>query len=142
MTRQAWVLGTIWGMLLLGFVATQASAAEVMTKTETVTLYGTKVEAVKTANNFIVLFNTAKTMDKPYKNTDMRHIDAAKKLLQERNQRLPDLPYTAGLYTFAPTSAAYTESLKAYYPMKPYNKEEFATAIAQLPTEARGTTEI
>jgi hypothetical protein len=55
---------------------------------------------------------------------------------------MPNLTYNAGLYTFAPPSAIYTEVLKAYYPMKPYNKEEFAKAIAELPTEARGRTEI
>jgi hypothetical protein len=47
----------------------------------------------------------------------MSHLDAAKKILQERNQMLPDLPYNAGLYTFAPTSVVYTQTLKAYYPM-------------------------
>jgi OOP family OmpA-OmpF porin len=142
MTRQAVVLGTVLGMLLGGLVATQARAAELITKTEKITLYDVEVEVVKTADNFLVLFNTAKTMGKPYKNTDMSHLDAAKKILQERNQMLPNLPYNAGLYTFAPTTVIYTEPLKAYYPMQPYNKQEFANAVAQLPSEAGGTTEI
>lgn len=142
MTRQAVVLGTVLGMLLVGLVATQALAAEVITKTEKITLYDVEVEVVKTADNFLVLFNTAKTMGKPYKNTDMSHLDAAKKILQERNQMLPNLPYNAGLYTFAPTSVVYTQTLKAYYPMQPYNKQEFANAVEQLPSEAGGTTEI
>lgn len=142
MTRQAVVLGTVLGMLLVGLVATQALAAEVITKTEKITLYDVEVEAVKTADNFLVLFNTAKTMGKPYKNTDMSHLDAAKKILQERNQMLPNLPYNAGLYTFAPTGVIYTQTLKAYYPMQPYNKQEFANAVEQLPSEAGGTTEI
>jgi OOP family OmpA-OmpF porin len=123
-------------------MATHAPAAEVLTKTETITWYDVEVEAVKTADNFIVLFNTAKTMGKPYQNTGMSHLDAAREILQERNQILPNLSYNAGLYTFAPTTAIYTEPLKAYYPMQPYNKAEFANAIGQLPTEARGTTEI
>jgi len=142
MTRQVVVLGTVLGMLLVGLVATQALAAEVITKTEKITLYDVEVEAVKTADNFLVLFNTAKTMGKPYKNTDMSHLDAAKKILQERNQMLPDLAYNAGLYTFAPTSVVYTQTLKAYYPMQPYHKQEFANAVEQLPSEAGGTTEI
>jgi len=142
MIRQAVVLGTVLGMLLVGLVATQARAAEVITKIEKITLYDVEVETVKTADNFLVLFNTAKTMGKPYKNTGISHLDAAKKILQERNQMLPDLPYNAGLYTFAPTSAIYTQTLKAYYPMQPYDKQEFANAVEQLPTEASGTTEI
>ena len=42
---------------------------------------------------------------------------------------LPDLPYNAGLYTFAPTSVVYTQILKAYYPMQPCNKQEFAAVM-------------
>jgi OOP family OmpA-OmpF porin len=142
MKRKAFVWITVLGMLLVGLMATHAPAAEVLTKTETITWYDVEVEAVKTADNFIVLFNTAKTMGKPYQNTGMSHLDAAREILQERNQILPNLSYNAGLYTFAPTTAIYTEPLKAYYPMQPYNKAEFANAIGQLPTEARGTTEI
>jgi OmpA-OmpF porin, OOP family len=142
MQRKGFVWITVLGMLLVGWVATHALAAELITKTETIIWNDVEVEAVKTADNFIVLFNTAKTMGRPYQNTGMRHLDAARQILQERNQRLPNLSYNAGLYTFAPTSAIYTTPLKAYYPMQPYSKEEFANAIEQLPTEARGTTEI
>ena len=39
MTRQAVVLGTVLGMLLVGLVATQALTAELITKTEKITLY-------------------------------------------------------------------------------------------------------
>ena len=67
MTRQVVVLGTVLGMLLVGLVATQALTAELITKTEKITLYDVEVEVVKTADNFLVLFNTAKTMGKPYK---------------------------------------------------------------------------
>jgi OmpA-OmpF porin, OOP family len=142
MKRKAFVWITVLGMLLLGWLATPALAAEVLTQTETITWYDVEVEAVKTADNFIVLFNTAKTMGRPYQHTGMSHLEAARDILQERNQMLPNLSYNAGLYTFAPTTAIYTEPLKASYPMQPYNKAEFANAIAQLPTEARGTTEI
>ncbi len=142
MKRTAFVWSIVLGMILVGVVATRAPVAQVITKTEKFTVYGVEVEAVKTAQNFLVLFNTAKTMGRAYKNTGMRHIDVAKKLLRERNTLLPNLPYNAGLYTFAPMSTFYTRPpLKAYYPMQPYNRAKFATAIAQLPTEARGATE-
>jgi OOP family OmpA-OmpF porin len=142
MKRTACVVSTVLGMLLVALGATPAPAAEVMTRTEQVTWYDVQLKAVKTADNFIVLFNTAKTMGEPYGQTGMSHLQAARKLLAERNKSLPNLTYQAGLYTFAPPSATYTEVLKAYYPMQPYNKEAFAKAIAQLPTEARGRTEI
>ena len=142
MHKKSHVVFTVFGMLLTVLFAAHDLAAQILTKTETITWYDVQVEAVKTADNFIVLFNTAKTMGRPYKDTTIRHIDAAKEILQERNKLLPNLPYKAGLYTFAPTSLAYTESLKAHYPMQPYNKEAFAQAIQQLPSEAKGKTEI
>ncbi len=142
MKSTAFVLSTVVGMILVGMLATHVPAAEVITKTEKITWYDVEIEAVKTAENFLVLFNTAKTMGRPYKNTGMRHIDVAKEILRERNTLLPNLSYNAGLYTFAPTSPIYLTPVKAYYPMQPYNKEAFAQAIEQLPSKARGTTEI
>ena len=134
------VLITVLGMLLVGVWAT---SAQVITKTETITWYDIELEAVKTAENFIVLFNSAKTMGRPFKNTDMSHLEAAKAILAERNKLLPALSYNAGLYTFAPRRAVTARSpFQAQYAMKPYDKEAFAQAIAQLPTEARGTTEL
>ncbi len=135
MQRTAYVVLTLVGLLLVGLGVTPAPAAEVLTKTETITWYDVELEAVKTAENFIVLFNSATTMGRPYKQSGMSHLQAAKAILQERNALFPNLSYNAGMYTFAPT-------LKAYYPPQPYNKTAFAQAIAQLPTEARGRTEI
>jgi OOP family OmpA-OmpF porin len=123
---------TVMGMLLVGLGVT---SAQVMTKTEKITWYDVELEAVKTADNFLVLFNAAKTMGKPYKQSGMTHLQAAKALLEERNTLMPDLTYNAGLYEFATT-------LKVYYPMQPYNKASFGQAIAKLPGEASGRTEI
>jgi OOP family OmpA-OmpF porin len=143
MRRKAIILMIVFGMLLVGFVATSAPAAEIIMVPEKVILYGTELEVVKTADNFIVLFNTAENMNRAYKNSGMRRIDAARKILKEGNARLPNLTYKAGLYTFTPKMGMYIKSpLKAYYPMKPYNKEEFAKAIDQLPTKGSGPTPI
>jgi OOP family OmpA-OmpF porin len=142
MKRTAYVVSTVLGMLLLALAVTPAPAAEVITRTEKITWYDVQLEAVRTADNFIVLFNTAKTMGTPYEKTGMSHLQAARMLLEERNKSMPNLTYNAGLYTFAPPSTVYTEVLKAYYPMQPYNKETFGKAIEQLPTEARGRSEI
>jgi OOP family OmpA-OmpF porin len=110
---------------------------------EKVILYGVELEVVKTADNFIVLFNTAESMNKAYKNTGMRVLEAAKKILKEGNDRLPDLTYKAGLYTFTPKMGMYVKTpLKAYYPMGRYNKEEFAKAVDKLPTKGSGPTPI
>ena len=108
MKSTAFVLSTVVGMILVGVLATHALAAEVITKTEKITWYDVEIEAVKTAENFLVLFNTAKTMGRPYKNTGMRHIDVAKEILRERNTLLPNLSYNAGLYTCPPTSPSHS----------------------------------
>lgn len=140
MKRKTCVLIMVLGMFL---AVAGTTSAQVITKTETITWYNVELEAVKTADNFIVLFNSAKTMGRPYKNTGMSHLEVAQDILQERNQLLPDLTYNAGLYIFAPRRAISMKSpFQAIYPMKPYDKEAFAQAIAKLPTEARGTTEI
>ena len=72
MKSTAFVLSTVVGMILVGMLATHVPAAEVITKTEKITWYDVEIEAVKTAENFLVLFNTAKTMGRPYKNTGLR----------------------------------------------------------------------
>jgi OOP family OmpA-OmpF porin len=143
MRSKAIISMVVFGMLLAGFVATPAPAAEVITVPVEITFQGVKIEAVKTADNFIVLFNTAETMNRPYKNTGMNMIGAAKEILKQGNKNLPDLSYNAGLYTFTPKMGMYVKSpLKAYYPMGPYKKEAFAKAIDELPNKGSGPTPI
>jgi OOP family OmpA-OmpF porin len=59
----------------------------------------------------------------------MRRVEVAKKILQERNQKLPDLGWNAGLYLFEPS--------RPFFSMKRYNREEFGQAIDKLPTVTR-----
>ena len=144
MRSKAIISMVVFGMLLAGFVATSAPAAEVITVPVEITFHGVKIEAVKTADNFIVLFNTAETMNRPYKNTGMNMIQAAKEILKQSNKNLPeDLSYNAGLYTFTPKMGMYIKTpLKAYYPMGPYKKDAFEKAIDELPTKGSGPTPI
>jgi OOP family OmpA-OmpF porin len=143
MKRMGYMMMAVLALFMLGSSATSAQAAEVITETVTITWYDTQVEAVKTADNAVVLFNTAKTMGRPLNQSGMTHLEAAKAILRERNKTMPsNLSYNAGLYTFAPTSTLYTKVLKPYYPMQAYDKAAFAKAIEQLPGEAHGTTEI
>ena len=143
MKRMTYVVIAVLAMLIVSMGTTTAQAAEIITRTEKITWYDVQLDAVKTADNFIVLFNSAKTMGRPYKETGMSQLEAAKEILRERNKMMPEkLTYNAGLYTFAPVSAFFTKVLKPYYPMQAYNKEAFGKAIEQLPDKAQGTTEI
>ncbi len=89
-------------------------------------------EIIKTADNFIILFNSSSNMSKPFQNTGLTTLEAAVQFLKERNEILPDLEYNAGLYLLAP--------FKPIYTMQKYNRDKFAAAIDQLPAKASGPT--
>ena len=89
-------------------------------------------EIIKTADNFIVMFDSSSSMKEPFQDTGLTTLDAAKKLLKDRNAILPDLGYNAGLYLFTP--------FKPIYMMQKYDRDKFASAIDQLPVKASGAT--
>ena len=125
----------------IGFIPTRASSFELITKTETVTVDEVKIDIKKTADNFIVLYDTSSSMDTVYKNTGKKKIDLEREIMKTRAQTLPELSWTAGLYTFTPPGGSITNTvLKPYYAMKPYKKAEYVNAIDQLPTKASGYT--
>lgn len=117
----------IVALLALGLIGTGATAAEVITKKDTIESVSMEKDFIRTADNFIVLFDASGTMQKPYKDSGMKKVDMAKKILQQRNQILPDLGFNAGLYMFTPW--------KTYYPMQPYDRGKFEQAIGELATE-------
>jgi OOP family OmpA-OmpF porin len=123
------------------FIPKSANAFELVTTTETVVVDEVEIDIVKTADNFIVLYDTSSSMDEVYKDTGKRKIEIEKAILQIRNAALPPLDFNAGIYSFTPKSLTFsTKTLKPIYPMQPYNKTEFAKAIEQLPTDASGPT--
>jgi OOP family OmpA-OmpF porin len=112
-------LAMIFATVLLGLNATNVAAAEVMTQKE----------LVRTADNFVILFDASGSMDAVYGKTGKRRVEVAKEILQQRNQMLPELGWNAGLYLFTPS--------RPLYDMKPYNRAEFGKAIDQLTTTTR-----
>jgi len=119
-------------VVLLSMMVGVSFAAEAVVEKEQVPAVVITDEIIKTADNFIVLFDSSSSMKAPYKDTGMTTLDAAKKLLKDRNEILPDLGYNAGLYLFTP--------FKPIYMMQKYDRDKFAAAIDQLPTEASGAT--
>jgi OmpA-OmpF porin, OOP family len=126
----------ILGLVLTGLIAIPALAAQAVVEEkviekpmviEKVTL---EEKYVKTADNFIVLFDSSGSMGEPYKDTGMKKVEVARNILKERNQLLPDLDWNVGLYTYTP--------FKTYLDMQPYFKVQADAAIDKLPTATAG----
>jgi OOP family OmpA-OmpF porin len=121
-------------LVLLGLIVAAGNvfAAEAVIEKETVKGVVITKAIAKTADNFIVMFDSSSSMKDPYKNTGLTRLEAARQLLKEKNELLPDLGYVGGLYLYTP--------FKPVYLMKPYDKDKFAEAIDALPSKAKGPT--
>lgn len=90
-------------VLLTGAVFGSSQAAEVKTE-EVVTGVDVVIvdKFIRTADNFIILYDASGSMGRPYEDTGMTMIQAAEKALKEKNALLPDLGFNAGLYLYTP----------------------------------------
>jgi len=123
------------GVLLVFFLSVMVGvsfAAEAVVEQDTVTSVTEEVDIVKTADNFIILFDSSSSMNDTYRNTSMTKLDAAKEILKEKNKTLPDLGYNAGLYLLS--------NFKPIYMAQKYDREKFAAALDQLPVKGSGAT--
>lgn len=126
-------------ILSVGQTVKVHAETEVLVKTEIITHLGKKIEVVRTADNFIILYDSSSSMGESYEGGPMKMIEAEKQIIKEHMARLPELSWNAGLYSHTP--GAFTFSMdETYYAMKPYNKAEFAEAIDRLPTRPSGPT--
>lgn len=113
-------------MLGAAMLCTAAVAAEVQTqKVPVVAGVGVVQKFIRTADNFIVLFDASGSMGQLYKDTGLTMVEAARQILKEKNTLLPDLGWNAGLYLFTPW--------QPFYEVQPYDREKFAAAIDRLP---------
>ncbi len=121
----------ILAILLAG--ALPGIAAEVKTEqVQKVAAMGVMEKYIRIADNFVILYDASGSMDRPYKDTGMKMIEAAEKALKEKVALMPNLGWNAGLYLFTPW--------EAYYEMQPFDKGRFATAVDRLPdTTSAGT---
>ena len=125
------VMITVVLLLLAG--ALPAFSAEVKTEqVEKVTAMGVMEKYIRIADNFVILYDASGSMDRPYKDTGMKMIEAAEKALKEKVALMPDLGWNAGLYLFTPW--------EPYYEMQPFDQARFAAAVDRLPdTTTAGT---
>ena len=118
----------IWGVGTTG-------AVEIITEEMLQKEILTEVDFIKNADNFIILFDSSKTMQEILPGTNKSKLIVAKEILKLRNELLPDLGFNAGLYL-------YTNPFKAIYNVQPYDRARFREAIDQLPNEAKGGTDL
>lgn len=120
----------VMSVLFFSMMVGVSFAVEAVVEKEKVPVVIKTQKIIKTADNFIILFNSSSNMGKPFQNTGLTILESAVKFLKERNEIIPDLGYNAGLYTLAP--------FKPIYTMQKYDRDKFAAAIDQLPIKASG----
>jgi OOP family OmpA-OmpF porin len=126
------LMSVVMMVVFLSMMIGVSFAAEAVVEEEKVSGVVVTEELIKTADNFVILFDSSSSMKEPFQNTGLTTLDAAKQLLKDRNALLPDLGYNAGLYLFTP--------FKPIYEMQKYDRDKFAAAIDQLPAKASGAT--
>lgn len=118
---------------------TSVQAFEIVTRDmvekETITI----TDLIKTADNFIILFDTSSSTNEVVPGRSISKIQAAKNLLKERNAWLPDLGFQAGLYEYT-NNETLAGTFKEIYGMQPYERNAFAAAIDKLPDKGQGPT--
>jgi len=118
----------VWGI-------SSASAVEIITEDMIQKEVLTEIDFIKNADNFIILFDSSKTMQETFPGTNKSKLEVAKEFLKLRNELIPDLGFTAGLYL-------YTRPFRAISKMQRYDRAGFRNAIDQLPDEAKGGTDL
>ena len=123
----------IGSLLMIGLFTTQVMAAEILTVEDFRQKVVSEENLVKTADNAIFMFDGSSSMGKMFKDTNTPKVQILKKFLQDRNMYFPNLGYNFGLYEYAP-------KFKEVYAAQPYDRQRFADALNQLPSEASGPT--
>jgi OmpA-OmpF porin, OOP family len=126
------LMSVVMTVIFLSMMVGVSFAVEAVVEKEQVPGVIVTKELIKTADNFIVMFDSSSSTKEPFQDTGLTTLDAAKKLLKDRNEILPDLGYNAGLYLYTP--------FKPIYEMQKYDRNKFAAAIDQLPAKASGAT--
>jgi OOP family OmpA-OmpF porin len=117
-------LAMIVGLIMPGLIVTNVLAQRVIVKEVAVQRVRMVKEVVKTADNFMILFDASGSMQDMYKDTGMKKIDLAEAMFKGRAGRVPELDWNAGLYLYTPW--------KSFYEMQPFNKQKYGQAIDEM----------
>ena len=130
--KKIFITLSVVSLIFFSLTLSHVLAAEKVMEQDTVTTVTQVPEIVKTADNFIVLFDSSSSMNEPYLNTGMSKLEAAREILKEQNKTLPDLGYNAGLYLVS--------NFKPIYMIQKYDRDKVAAALDQLPEKGSGPT--
>ena len=122
----------IVGLFVFGCLTMSALAAEIITVDDFEQKIVTKEHLIKMADNVIILFDASISMNETYKDSGRSRYEIAKKLLEDGNNRLPDLGYNLGIYLYTPWTPI--------YPMQAYDKQKVTDALQSLPDKPDGVT--
>jgi Mg-chelatase subunit ChlD len=122
----------IWGVFVLAWFVSNASAAEIITVEDFEQKIVTKEHLTKMADNVIILFDASISMNETYKDSGKSRYELAKTFLEDRNNRMPDLGYNMGIYLYTPWTPI--------YPMQSYDKQKVADALQTMPDKPDGVT--
>ncbi|MGB6927810.1 MAG: OmpA family protein [Syntrophobacteria bacterium] len=117
-------LALVVGLIMPGLIVTNVLAQTPVVKTIAVQRVRMLKEVVKTADNFMILFDASGSMQDLYKDTNMKKIDLAEAMFKGRALRVPELDWNAGLYLYTPS--------KTFYEMQPFNKQKYGAAIDEM----------
>jgi OOP family OmpA-OmpF porin len=117
-------LAMIIGLIMPGLLVTNVLAQKPIVKQVPVQRVRMVQEVVKTADNFIVLFDASGSMQDPYGKTGIKKIDLAEAMFKDRASQVPELDWNAGLYLYTPW--------KTFYEMQPFDKAKYGQAIDEM----------
>ena len=117
-------LAMIIGLVIPGLVVTNVLAQKTIVKQVPVQRVRMVKEVVKTADNFISLFDASGSMQDMYKDTGMKKIDLAEAMFKGRAAQVPELDWNAGLYLYTPW--------KTFYEVQPFDKVKYGQAIDEM----------
>ena len=117
-------LAMIIGLIIPGLIATNVLAQTPIVKQVPVQRVRMVKEVVKTADNFIILFDASGSMQDIYKDTNMKKIDLAEAMFKGRAAQVPELDWNSGLYLYTPW--------KSFYEVQPFDKAKYGQAIDEM----------
>ena len=99
---------------------------------------GSPVYMSRVADNFIIMYDRSDSMGSQFLNTGITKLEAERKILRDKNATLPEMNWTAGIFSFTPGHG--TDNLTVYYPMQAYDKQKFHRTLDKMPREPKGPT--
>ena len=142
MTRKI-TITSLFTTFLLGACLSSALALQPVTMNTTVEKVYKVENLVRIADNVIIMFDSSGSMGDQFGDTGKTKLQAAKSILKERTEVLPEaIPgLKIGLYSYTP-SASVSAGPKTFevYKTQAYSKAGYVSAINLLPDEASGPT--